>query len=346
MTTLFDEFLIVPPLTSSTVKKYTGTGVMIAYMLPSDIAKKLAIEGGEAENELHVTLLYLGKSENIEDGKLDTLKRKLESFCKRYAPLQGTIGGQGRFPATESSDNKDVLISLVDVPRLEALREEIIKLVKDVGIEPVLNHGYTPHVTIAYVATDYEDKREKLAPIDFAIDGLTCSIGTDKTKYPMNGAYVFKGVGPTTSSVHAEVPLGDDEDKKKDKLHFSGTVTKVDADKQLVFGWVTLTEVNGEQVVDKQGDIISENEMESMAYNYVLTCRTAGEMHEKVGVGKLVESVVFSKQKQQALGIDLGKTGWWCGFKINDSEVWKKVKDGTYSAFSIHGKGYREKVKA
>lgn len=332
------------------VKKYSGSGVMIAFMLPKAIASRLTMDGGEDTDELHVTVLYLGKSEDIEDDKLEELKSQLETFCSQYTPLKGTIGGYGRFPATESSDGKDVLIGLVDVARLEALREAVIKLVTKIGIAPVLNHGYTPHVTIAYVDPSYDKEFKPFSKsIPLTIDGLTCSIGNDRVIYPLNGDKVFKGIGPTIASVHVDKPLyeedEEDEDKvKKDDLTFAGAVTKIDSDKQLVFGWVTLSEVNGETVVDKQGDVISESAMEDMAHNYVLTCRTAGEMHEKVGVGKLVESIVFTKEKQKALGIDLGKSGWWCGFQVTDKEVWKKVKDGTYSAFSIHGKGLREKI--
>ena len=33
--------------------------------------------------------------------------------------------------------------------------------------------------------------------------------------------------------------------------------------------------------------------------------------------------------------------GWWIGFKVLDEEVWEKVKDGTYSMFSIEGTAER-----
>lgn len=346
------------------VKKYTGSGVMIAFMLPKAIASKLTMDEGEGAEELHVTVLYLGKAETIDDDKLDALKEKLEAFCAKYSPLEGSIGGYGRFPASESTEGRDVLIGLVDVPRLEALREQLIALVTKLGIAPVLNHGYTPHVTIAYVEPTYNKEFAPLkTAIPLTIDSLTCSIGKDRVSYPLVGSKVLKGVGPTASSVHSDKPLSEEEEEqqeqqeqeeqqeeedddkvKKDDLLFSGPVSKVDDDKRLVFGWVTLSEVNGETVVDKQGDVITESAMEDMAHKYVLTCRTAGEMHEKVGIGKLVESIVFTKEKQKALGIDLGKSGWWCGFHVTDKEVWKKVKDGTYSAFSIHGKGIREKI--
>ncbi len=153
---------------------------------------------------------------------------------------------------------------------------------------------------------------------------------------------------PETSDGELLTELFDELDSVEESTEksFTADITKVDADKHLVFGWVTVAEEKGKPLVDKQGDVMSPEAMEDMAYNFTLNCRKGGEMHwkEKVGVGKLVESMAFTKEKQEALGIDLGKVGWWCGFKISDPDVWAKVKDGTYKAFSIHGKGLRQKI--
>jgi broad specificity phosphatase PhoE len=123
-------------------------------------------------------------------------------------------------------------------------------------------------------------------------------------------------------------------------------VTKTDEDQQLVFGWASVSSIGGEDVVDKQGDIILEDELEKAAYDFVLYCRKQGDMHERVGVGRLVESIVFTKQKQDALNIDLGMVGWFVGFKVDDPGVWKKIKDGSLPEFSIGGKAVREPVDA
>ncbi len=123
---------------------------------------------------------------------------------------------------------------------------------------------------------------------------------------------------------------------------------KIDEDNQLVFGWLSVA-VNkaGEQIVDLQGDIIEPVELEDAAYDFVLYARKAGEMHKRIeGIGRLVESMVFTVEKQQALGIPEGTlpVGWWVGFKIDDTDTWDKVKSGEYSAFSIGGKALREEV--
>ena len=130
----------------------------------------------------------------------------------------------------------------------------------------------------------------------------------------------------------------------KDKLA-SAEIVKIDEDKRLVFGWASIIkDENGKILLDRQDDFIdSEEELESAAYTYVLNSRDGGEMHIRRGVSKMVESVVFTEEKQRALGIPVGSmpTGWWIGFKVTDNSVWNQVKKGEYAGFSVHGTGRR-----
>lgn len=125
-------------------------------------------------------------------------------------------------------------------------------------------------------------------------------------------------------------------------------VMKSDDEKRLVFGWANIAvRVGGEIIRDFQDDIIDIEELEQAAYNFTAEFGTAGEMHRRGGVGRLVESVVFTKEKAEALGIppNILPEGWWVGFKINDDEVWEKIKNGTYSMFSIEGTAERVPIQ-
>jgi len=127
-------------------------------------------------------------------------------------------------------------------------------------------------------------------------------------------------------------------------MRFTGEILKLREDENLVFGWASIVaDEDGEEIVDFQGDVISEDELERTAYDFVLTSRKAGEMHEVIGVGKLVESIVFTAEKQKALGLDPGTLpiGWWIGFKVDD-DIFDKIKTGEYQMFSIGGEGIRE----
>ena len=121
-------------------------------------------------------------------------------------------------------------------------------------------------------------------------------------------------------------------------------IRKLDDDKRLVFGWANVSvTVDGRQVVDYQHDMIDPDELEQAAYRFVELYRDGGEMHERTGVGVLVESVVLTEDKQEALGLIPGTVpvGWWVGFRVLDDEVWQKVKEGEYSMFSIGGQAVR-----
>lgn len=127
-----------------------------------------------------------------------------------------------------------------------------------------------------------------------------------------------------------------------------GVLTKVDDEKRLVFGWANIIkDEDGQLLLDRQDDYIdSEEELEKAAYQYVLNSRDGGEMHIRKGVSTMVESVVLTKEKQEALGIPEGivPTGWWIGFRVNDDRVWDQVKKGEYVGFSVHGTGKRERT--
>lgn len=118
-------------------------------------------------------------------------------------------------------------------------------------------------------------------------------------------------------------------------------IKKIDEDERMVFGWFSVVEKDGQLIKDTQDDYIEPMELEKAAYNYVLDARIAGDSHVRKGVGQLVESIVFTKEKQEALGIDLGCVGWWGGFHIDDDSVWDKIKKGEYPMFSLGGTGKR-----
>ena len=127
-------------------------------------------------------------------------------------------------------------------------------------------------------------------------------------------------------------------------------ICKSDEEKRLVFGWASVSsEENGETVVDLQGDIIEPEDLEETAYNYVLEFRDAGEEHipSRRKKARMVESCVFTKEKQAVIGIPEGivPEGWWIGFYVDDDSAWEKVKLGEYQMFSVEGKAIRQPVK-
>lgn len=115
------------------------------------------------------------------------------------------------------------------------------------------------------------------------------------------------------------------------------TIAKADPDQRLIFGWASVVEQDGKIVVDKQGDIIPVEELEKAAYEFTLYSREGDDMHMRPRTSRMVESMVFTREKQAALGIDLKKVGWWVGFRVDDGALWDAVKRGERPEFSIGG---------
>lgn len=118
-------------------------------------------------------------------------------------------------------------------------------------------------------------------------------------------------------------------------------------DQGLVSGWANVAvNADGTIPLDWQGDIIRPEVLEKAAIDFMLNYRESGEMHRGSSIGVVVESIVFTKDKQAALGIPEGVVpeGWFITVKIEDNDVFEKVKSGKYRMFSIQGHGNRVPV--
>jgi hypothetical protein len=163
----------------------------------------------------------------------------------------------------------------------------------------------------------------------------------------VGGAGLIKA-GQKKNSGGGDMFIGGKRDVSND-IEWSGTFSKFDSDKHLAFGWASVSKVNGLPVVDKQGDYIDPDDLESAAYEYVLKSRVGGSMHQRdendrpVKVADIVESMVFTDDKVAKMGLpDNFNRGWWVGMKVHDEDTWSEVRKGGRTGFSIHGKGIRK----
>ena len=115
-------------------------------------------------------------------------------------------------------------------------------------------------------------------------------------------------------------------------------VAKTDDDAQVVFGWASVSQkADGSDVWDSDNENVPPEDLELAAYDFVLNSREAGADHQGPSVGQLVESLVTTVEKQQALGLTGNElpVGWWVGYHIEDPSVWASVKSGDRLMFSI-----------
>jgi hypothetical protein len=122
---------------------------------------------------------------------------------------------------------------------------------------------------------------------------------------------------------------------------------KKSTDEGLVSGWANVAiNKDGSIPLDWQGDVVSPETLEKAAINFMADYRQSGEMHKGDSKGDVVESIVFTKEKQEAIGIPPGTVpeGWFITVKVADPVAFAKVKSGTYKMFSIQGRAKRIKI--
>lgn len=125
----------------------------------------------------------------------------------------------------------------------------------------------------------------------------------------------------------------------------SATILKADEETRMVYGWASVATVNGELVVDQQGDTLEPSEMVKMADGFMASVRTAKAMHQGAGIGEVLHSMPLTNDIMKAFGISCDREGWLVGMLIHDDATFAKVKSGELSELSIGGRaGTRERI--
>jgi 2'-5' RNA ligase len=132
-------------------RKETHSGIMVAFFVPAEAAAKLALTDLPDAQEiipagdLHITLTYLGDSTQVDFDKLDLIAR-LSVFARKQSAIIGKVNGLGRFAG--SDDTGDAFFASFDAPGLPAFRQALVEALDGF---PMANHGFMPHITLAYL---------------------------------------------------------------------------------------------------------------------------------------------------------------------------------------------------
>jgi 2'-5' RNA ligase len=150
-------------------------GAMVALYPPTHVAERLALSGGEPPEQLHVTLAYLGKAARLRE--LGRLRSVVAGCAAAMPPLTGVISGLGLFTAGE----KPVTYASVDVPGLPERREALVAALRASGYPVSGEHGFTPHITLAYA-----DRRAiDVATLPVTFRGLTLAVAGQRWNFPL-----------------------------------------------------------------------------------------------------------------------------------------------------------------
>lgn len=164
----------------------------------------------------------------------------------------------------------------------------------------------------------------------------------------------------TAADVHKPTALGnepDEKDPKKKKPEerteasgvdkaFSLTIEKIAPDKQYIYGWASVSSLDGVDVIDKQDDVVPIEELEKGVYEFVKDSRTMRDMHSGERVGSMILSMIYNSDMEACGHVYKNAAGqkvhgWFVGFHVEDAATWALIKGGSRPEFSIGGRATR-----
>lgn len=159
-----------------------STGCMLALYPPPELAAQLAVPDGLPPGELHLTVAYCGKADDVDQ---TALLRAAQQTARR-GPIAARISGLARFVGGEDGD---VIVALVDSPDLEDLRRDVTDQLAAAGIDYPRDHGYTPHITLIYLDPGADAPEEiEIEPAEVTFAALSVVHGEQRTDLPFSPA--------------------------------------------------------------------------------------------------------------------------------------------------------------
>lgn len=161
-------------------------GVIVALRPPRLIAELLVVPGGEAVEDLHLTLCYLGEM-NVDVGptELSATLSVVTRIAAACSSIGAEVSGWGRFVGGEA----EAFYASVDAPALPAFRQRLVSNLVAAGVSCNTEHGFTPHITLAYLQPGDEDPEWDASAhaVALAFGTLEVWAGDQRLAFPFTG---------------------------------------------------------------------------------------------------------------------------------------------------------------
>lgn len=157
---------------------------MIALYPPPELAATLALPDGLDVDDLHITVAYVGDAADVDPEALKDAARALSA----REPVAAVISGHARF----TGGDQDVIVALADSPQLDDLRRDALAELAGREIGVPSGHGYTAHMSLAYVGQDESDPVGRLPSEPVLLGAISAVHGNDRTDYPLSPAAGFE----------------------------------------------------------------------------------------------------------------------------------------------------------
>jgi 2'-5' RNA ligase len=169
------------------------TGAMLALMPTVEDAQRLALEGGEPADQLHLTLFYLGDAVDWSEQQRGDLISRVAAAARYLKPVAGRVFGGAQWNPTSDEpawvwnvgDDLDQ-----DSSRLQDAKYEITYALEDGHNDPELPQQYSPwapHICAVYGPDDWGSVlADRVGPVTF--DRVRVAFAGQYTDIPLTGA--------------------------------------------------------------------------------------------------------------------------------------------------------------
>ncbi|CAM4358668.1 hypothetical protein BAMA_16480 [Bacillus manliponensis] len=130
------------------------------------------------------------------------------------------------------------------------------------------------------------------------------------------------------------------DDTKQTNISKQVPILKTEEEKQLVTGIVYEPDVE-----DSHGDMMTADEIEKAAYNFMENYQHIDKQHDEVaGKGTVVESWI-AKSDMVVGEQDIKAGTWLMTVRVDDTDTWEEIKKGEITGFSMGGFGERIEIE-
>jgi 2'-5' RNA ligase len=165
------------------------TEAMIALLPTQSDMDRLYVIGGEEDEELHVTLVYLGDAAKIPPMTRDRIVDNLMQRARNIPIIDGDLFGIATF--NESDGKKDTcVVGLITGEELANAKKRIFTDLEDIMYDaptemPEQHTPWIPHVTLAYTndGTLAPTLGDREGPVRF--DRVRVAFGSEVTDIPL-----------------------------------------------------------------------------------------------------------------------------------------------------------------
>lgn len=169
---------------------YSG-GAMICLMPPE--ASTLAVDGGTAAGELHITLAYLGDAADIDPATITELQSICGELASSLEEGSGSIAGPAAFVSDPDPEASEIpLVALIDSQWIAAVYAALMDALSASAIDTPSEHGFIPHMTLQYATAP---SLLDIPPTDLSFPSICLVLGTDVQEFACGSSVTASAMG-------------------------------------------------------------------------------------------------------------------------------------------------------